>query len=696
MSVALSAQWDRVALWTPAGLGVGIGAYFALPVEPDPATGVVAAVAALLALGSGFAARSRGGAFLLYATASLLAGYAAAVARTAVVDAPVLRAETGWVQVSGRVVESIEHADGRPRLVVAPSGVSGFWAEETPARIRVALKRGSGPWRPGDWVTFRARLSPPPEPVAPGAYDFARAGYFDRIGAYGFVAGEPRRIAAQAPLSAWDAAAARVAEIRHDVASRIRAALPGAQGAIAAALIAGDRSGIPEADLEALRDSSLQHLLSISGLHMAIVGLGLFTALRLLGAAIPPLALRVNLKKWAAGGALAGAFVYLLLSGASVPTQRSFIMIGLMFVAVMLDRSPFTLRIVAISATAILLVAPESLLDPSFQMSFAAVAALVAAFEAFEAWQARRGEPLVERDTFLGRGLYAVVASVLSSFVAGAASSPYASFHFNRIALYGVVANLLATPVVTFWVMPAGFLALLLMPLGLEAWALIPMGWGIDAILWIAHWVASWPGAAAVVASTPLWTLLAITAGGLWLIAWRGRVRALGLAGLALGLAGAPFAAEPDVLIDREARNVAVRLEDGSLALASGRRARFAAEEWLERDGDGRSLTEARAATAGAWRCDADVCETVQTRDGTTFTVRVVGPKGDAGSACATSADLVVIAQDIDDCAGAVDWVTPAKAAASGALALTWTGEGFETDSVAARRGDRPWSRPPQ
>jgi competence protein ComEC len=685
-------QTGRYALWLPVLLAGGIGAYFWLPFEPDWRWGALAAALACGAILWGAVLHRRAAAGVFYALAAVAAGFAACVARTHSVAAPVILAETGWVNVDGRLIESFIHSDGTPRLLIAPRSITGLDAGSLPSLVRLSARAAPSDLKPGDMVRLRGRLGPPPQPTMPGAFDFGRAAFFDGIGGYGFAAGRVERLPGAEPLGPIAGAAQWIAALRDTIGKRIRAALPGTEGAVAAALIAGERSGIPEADLTAMRDSSLAHLLSISGLHMAIVGLGLFGAIRLVGALVPAIVLGTDLKKWAAAGALAGSAFYLLLSGASVPTQRSFIMIGMMFVAVMLDRTPFSLRIVAISGTLILLWAPESLLDPSFQMSFAAVAAIVAAFEVMDSPWAREVFQLLPRDTWAGRGLHALGAALATSIVAGAATAPYAGFHFNRMAVYGVAANLLAMPVVSFVIMPMGALALVVMPLGLEGLPLAVMGWGIGVLLWIAHWVASWPGASVIIASWP-WTLLAVvTLGGLWAIVWRGAMRLWGLAAACLALGAAPFTEGPDLLIDSLGRNAALRAPDGSLVLASARRARFAASDWLERSGDARTGAGARNAADGSaiWACTEDVCD-ARPPDGPP--VIVIGPRGGTGAACASSSGAIVVsARPLGVCGEARALYSPLQLAETGAVALTFSADGtIETRTVQQETGTRPW-----
>ena len=295
------------------------------------------------------------------------------------------------------------------------------------------------------------------------------------------------------------------------------------------------------------------------------------------------------------------AVTYLLLSGASVPTQRAFVMIVVALVAILFDRSALTMRTVAIAAIVILVLNPESWIDPSFQMSFAAVVALIAAYEW---WNARR-IPDAEPPGPLRRLWLMLMAAAATSLIAGLATAPFAAYHFNRFADYGVAANVMAMPVVSFVTMPAGVLALILMPFGLEDAPLAVMEAGLEVMLSIAHWVASWPGATQAVAAWPLTGLVLIVAGGLWLAIWLSSWRWLGCVPVVAGLALLPFAASPDILIASDGDNIAVRDADGTLHLLSSRRGRFDAEIWLRRDGDQRAVKEA---AGGTFTCDAAGC----------------------------------------------------------------------------------------
>ena len=451
--------------------------------------------------------------------------------------------------------------------------------------------------------------------------------------------------------------------------------------------LTGERGAIRPADLDAMRDSGLAHLLAISGLHIGLVGGILFFGIRLTLAAFERVALRYPIKKWAAAAAVVGTFGYLLISGATVPTQRAFIMLGLVFTAVMLDRLPISMRLVARAAVAVLVIAPESLLSVSFQMSFAAVIALVAVYEAVVARAAARVAP-----GRLPRWLGYLGGILLTTLVAGLATAPFALYHFNRMTLYGVVANLLAIPLAGTWIMPWAVATFALMPFGLEQFGLVPMGWGIEGVIAVARWVQSLPGSVAVLPAMPPLGLALVALGGLWLCLWRQRWRYFGLAPVAAGMISIALVQPPDVLVDDSGRLMAVRGADGALTLSSRRVARFKAAVWLRRAGE----TEAKqwprdgAGGNGPIACDGLGC--IYRTAG--HTVALVRHQAALAEDCAIA--TVVISRvplRHSTCSkplAVIDWF---KLWRDGAHAVWLETDGVRVESVSGSIGDRPWNR---
>ncbi|MEK7245695.1 MAG: ComEC/Rec2 family competence protein [Pseudomonadota bacterium] len=692
-----SEEQDRLALWLPVFLGVGIGVYFALPSEPGwwmgtllvVATGGLMAAARLVSP-SGLGRVAAGA---LIATAL---GFAAAQVRTASVAAPVLEQKTSPVSLSGRIVlvETLPAGEGA-RITLDRIRSSLIAPERTPEYVRVRLKRPPAePLVPGDWISARAVLSPPPAPSAPGAFDFQRHAYFRSLGAVGFVIGGVTRIARAEDGPGGEGEFWRGLErLRQDLTLRIQTALPGATGAVAAALMTGDRSAIPASLNAAMRDSGLAHLLSISGLHVGLVAAILFVGLRAALALVPPLALKFSIKKWAAAAAIPGTLAYAVLSGMAAPTQRSVIMVGLVMVAVLADRRALTMRTLAWAAAAILLVQPESLLNPGFQMSFAAVAALIAAYE----WKGEFQKS--PEDSGWARNLFGVfVAVALSSLVATAATTPYAVYHFNRFAVYGLAANMIAVPLTSFWIMPWAVLAFALMPFGLEALALGPMGVGVEAVNAVAEAVADWPGAGILAPAMPLWGLVLATVGGLWLCLMRRRWRLAGVPVVIAGLASAVLTAPPDVLVDGEGRLLAVRTAEGSLAISAPKGSRLSRDTWLRLSGveEGEAAPWPRpgeADDAGRLRCDHMGC-VVRAHGRAVARVR---DRGALIEDCARAELVVSTVPTKRLCAGAQAVIDRSDLRAKGAHAIWIGADGITVKAVNDARGNRPWVlRPPE
>ncbi len=329
-----------------------------------------------------------------------------------------------------------------------------------------------------------AVLMPPPAPAAPGGYDFGRAAFFDRIGGVGYAYGRAAAIAPLRPESLRERIATAIAQLRWRMTQRIQAALPGSTGGIASALITGDRGSISDDDEAALRDAGLAHVLAIAGLHMALVGLGLFWVVRAVLAAIPSIALNYPIKKWAALAALGGATFYLVVSGAATPATRAYIMLATMLTAILMDRPALSMRSVALASLILLLLRPESLIEPGFQMSFAAVVGLVAVAE----WEAaHRNQDGPRAFQSVRRYMWGIA---VTSFVGSIATAPFAIFHFDRATHYAVLGNLLAMPVMGFVAMPAAAISVIAMPFHLEAWPLSAMGFGIEIMLSVGRFVS--------------------------------------------------------------------------------------------------------------------------------------------------------------------------------------------------------------
>lgn len=561
--------------WLTVAFAGGIGMWFLLD---DAGQWVAfAALCTMVALATLVAWRGRDDRIrLLVAVTSLCimlaAGLAVVWARSEIVGAQPIDYPR-MMPLDGRVLEREEQpAEDRVRLVLAVR--DGELARAIRVRVNVPLAKDSPGFEEGARIRLRARLMPPAPPILPGTYDFARAAWFEGLAATGSLVGDVTLVE---PAIQDDA----LADAQRRLSAHIREKLDGSPGTIAAAFASGDRGSIGEEDEIAMRDSGLTHLLSISGVHVsAVIAAAYFLAMKLL-ALWPWLVLRVRLPLVAAAiGALAG-IGYTLLTGAEVPTVRSCIGALLVLLALSLGREPLSMRLVAVAAFVVLLLWPEALVGPSFQMSFAAVTAIVAL--SGTDWVSRYLAP--REESWLARTGRRVVVLFVTGLLIEFTLMPIVLFHFHRAGIYGAFANVIGIPLVTFVTMPLLALALALDLLGLGApvWWLV--GRSIELLLALAHGVADQPGAVKLMPQMRLGTLLVIVAGLAWLALWQGRARAWGLAPLGLGLAMFLATPKADLLITRDGRHVGIVGEDERLLVLRESRSSYARDNLLEMAG---------------------------------------------------------------------------------------------------------------
>lgn len=678
------AERGRAGLWLPVALAAGAGAYFALPFEPELAWAPVAAGFALMAAVLAVFSRGGGLRLVLALTAALCLGFGVARLRTEMVAAPVLTHPIGPVGLDGRVA-FVEQRGMHTRMVLTDIAWRRLPPERTSAAVRVTLRRNA-PLVPGDWVHVTAMLMPPPDPAAPGGYDFSREAYFLRIGGIGYVYGRAHPIAAPHPAGFVERLGLAVAKLRVAITRRIHAVLPGSTGGIASALITGDRGLIAPEDEAALRDAGLAHVLAIAGLHMALIGLGLFWTVRALLALVPALALHFSIKKWAATAALLSGAFYLVISGAATPATRAYIMLASMLAAILFDRPALSMRSLGLAAMIILIWKPENICEPGFQMSFAAVASLIAVAE----WEQRRkARQQNGPKRFAGIRRYAH-GIAMTSLIGSLATAPYAVFHFERTTHYAVLGNLLAMPIMGFVTMPAAALSLMAMPVGLDAWPLKLMGWGIEAMLKVGRWVSGLPGAVSIVAAWPATALIVLSLGGLWVLIWRRPWRWLGLIAMAGAAIFAWTTPGPDILVARDGRTVAVRGADNRLRFVAPPQDDYSAEEWLKRDGDPRVSEAAVAGPADGVHCDGMGC-LARARGGALV---AVDSRAEAFAEDCVHAEVVVSRMPAAGlCRGPKLVIDRRDLYRNGAYAV-WLGDKLRVRTVAGERGVRPWSMP--
>ena len=702
---------DRLVLWLPVAMGAGVLVYFALRFEPPGWLGGSVAAAAL----PGLALLRRQEAWpavvarvVLILLAAGAVGFAAA--QLATVRAPPPEALPRRAVVLTGTVRLVELLPQGRRVTLAQVQLGN--APPLRRLVRVRL-RDTDPAiiAEGDRISVRALVRAPSPPFYPGGWDLQRGAFFAGLAGYGFAIGPAQVLAHHPPVGV----AGALERLRETIAVRFQAALPGAPGAIAATLFTGEQNAIPEADREAFRGSGLAHLLAVAGLHIGIVMGLVFGAVRVLLAAWEYAALRWPAKPIATLFALAAGGFYMLLTGMHVPIVRSFAMACLVAVAVLAGRRAISLRGLALAGTVLILVAPQEVPGVSFQMSFSAVLALIAGYEALRPHlTALHGDGAWWR-----RAALHVTGLGLTSLLAGGASAPFAAYHFGRVQVYFVLANMIAVPITALWVMPAGLVALALLPMGAERLALLPMGWGIRAILWVARTTTALPHAVIAVGPMPGWGLAVLALGMTWLGLWRGHWRLAGVLAIAVGVVSPALIRPADVLVADDGAMVAVRTADGVFVARGRGSSRFALDEWgqywatipagqIERD---------RTQAGGAVVCGVGSCLLRPRAGAAAVLLTGTAPRAGQGVAAACVAAVIEAPVALGLRPGqpapstgaapppghgraAVPCRAPTRIDRSrlrrdGATAIWLDRHGGWVETVRGNRGNRPWTTPP-
>lgn len=655
--------------WVPVCLAIGIGTYFLLRFEPSVLFLCGVGACGLIVL---LAGRWLGEAFspLCIAVFLVASGFLLAAHRAHDVSSPVM----GWRYygpVEGRIINIDRSSSDALRLTLDQVVLERVSPARTPERVRISLHGdqtlGVTP-APGMRVMTTAHLSPPGGPVEPGGFDFQRHAWFGQLGGVGY-SRVPLLAIAPPDKDQWELAVFRV---RMAVAARMLDILPGDVGGFAVAVTTGARSAISQEALDDLRASNLAHLLAISGLHMGLLTGFVFALLRVSIALIPPFALRVPARKLAAGGALIVASGYLALSGGNVATERAFIMVAVALTALMLNRRAISLRAVAIAAIIVLLLRPEALLGPGFQMSFAATTALVAIFGYMRDHRISMGPNWAKP----------VVAVLISSGVAGLATAPIGAAHFNAISHYGLLANLTSVPMMGTVVIPAAVLALILAPFGLDWIGLWIMGLGLRWILEVGSFVAGLDGARSFVHGPGMAVLPMIAIGFLWMCLWQGRSRVAGVVPILAAFGLWAISDRPIGLIAENGAIVGVMTDQGR-ALSKPKGAGFVARNWLENDGDATDQPTA----AARWPATRSA-----TLPGGIELTHLAGKKAVAAFDGCHTGQIIVANQNLPSLASDCILLDPDRLQDMGAIAILERNGVVRLVSTRDRTGDRLWT----
>lgn len=575
-------QKPNFILWLPVFIGLGAALYFGQLLEPNAINSMLFIIPILIfgiLAQYGFVQQIYKNQLQIIAAALIIIialvtlGFSAGMLRTHIVFTPMVERKIPPQLITGTITH-IDQKDDSKTIMIRMDDIKAenLIPEETPKSIRISSRLKNVELKVGYQIKALIALEPFKPPVSDHAFDFRRYYFFQGIGATGFLLKPPEAIIKPSPslqlyLIDW----------RERLNAKIKEILPARAGGIVTALMTGERAAIKETDWDNLRYSGLAHIISISGLHVAMVATTIFFFTRLLLALIPFLALQFPIKKIAAMVALIGCSLYVGFVVPTVPTTRALLMTGIALMAILLDRSPFSLRLIALSAVGILLVLPESIWSASFQLSFAAVTLLVAAAEMTRPYWSK----LKENAGFIRKIIIYVVTSILTTIIATIATAPFSSFHFGQIANYSVIANGLAIPLTAIIIMPMMIISFMALPFGLESLPLKLMGWGTDKMLDIAEFVAHLPHA---VTLTPTWSFTAlclIAFAGIWFCFVNGRGKTLALLPLIIASIFIFTQNEKNIFVTAEHKLLMLKYQD-EIVISSLRRENFAREQWLQ------------------------------------------------------------------------------------------------------------------
>jgi competence protein ComEC len=686
----------RPFLWLPVAAGTGVVLY--LYADREPSLWLIAPAALSLGVLAYLTSANRVAFFLLCGFCAVFAGELSAAWRTARVAAPVID-KIRIVTLQG-FIEEMDFRRNGARFLLRVHSAEGLAPDQTPFRVRLTMRRAP-PFEAGTYVSLKARLLPPARASLPGGYDFARDAWFARLGAVGNVLGRIEVVQAPEPPGLAASAMMAIDRGRNVLARRIDTIVGGDSGAIAAAMVTGKRDLLSDEAREVIREAGIFHIITISGVQMTLVAAIFFVGLRRLLALSQTLALSYPIKKWAALFAIAGAIFYDIATGSRVGTERALFMTLIMLTSVLLDRQALTMRNLAIAAALVILIQPEAIMGASFQLSFAAVAALVAVYEArMAAWA--RDEPVKASRPLEGERRRMALETVkpllrrgplgllFATFCATSATASFMAYNFHELSPYVLIGNPLTLTIIEIFAVPGALAGTLLYPLGLDAFVWRYVGLGIDGVMWAARGIGSWPGSTIHLPAFAPWAIVFLSLAVLSSVLWRTAIlRATALPLAALGLLGAAAGPSFDMAVVPAGDAVAFRAADGRLAVIGRGKNAFSTEQWLRADADGRLASEALTKA----NCDKLGC-VGHLASGRTIALDL---DTQAFAEDCSRADIIVTPRFAPLGCAATIVIDREKLKQTGALTLAFAKDGVvQMHAARAADEDRPWSPAPK
>lgn len=667
-------------------MALGVGLYFSLPFEPPLSFLFISP----FVVGLLFLFRQT---VFLAALLALTLGFNAAQLEARSLGTVLLDQRLPTTSMTGLLYRTESLPEGT-RLTLKNPSVSKYGEKKPLSFVRVKVHESFRDLPPaGSLVNLWGPLWPPGEPVLPGGYDFRRHAFFKQISASGFSYGALRLLKSEPlPLSSRDHLYLFLEKTRRLLSTMAFERLPADEAPMTSALLTGSQASIDKDVMRAMRLSGLSHLLSISGVHVSMIALLLYVPFRAFLALFPWIALRWPIKKISAAISILGTSLYTLLVGADAPTVRSALMTGIVMFAILTDRKAMSLRLVMVAALFIILAAPSSVMGPSFQMSFAAVLAMVAAYEK-RLDAAMKTGIVFELPAWIAGFWKQGRDILLTSLIATAATTPFTLYHFQNFSFYGVIANMVAIPLTTLWVMPCLLLVYLTAPLDLAGWFLSGAGLGIKATIWIAETVAAWPFSQFFMPPMPDWAFGLFVLGGLWVCLWQGRIKWFGVLPLLIACLYPLTVTAPSVLIAPDGSLWGVRLEDGRLAVFGEKQNRFILSQWQQNLQNAEAVFYSPNALPNDLQeltCEKESC--LYTHQGFSMIFLMKKAKKETReAACAGKNQAVMAPFSLPNCR--IPIVIDKTALDSlGAHSLTFTRSGPQIKTVRKPNEQRPWT----
>ncbi len=552
----------NLILWFPVFQCAGILTYFSLNFEPSCAftISIFLLLSPILIL---IAILYRKYAILCISLIAVLIGFTASKFRTDSVNTHILDKER-YVKDIVATVKDINNKGSYEQFLLYEIKNTKFKLDNIRISVRTKAEEGI---KIGDQVKLSAKLFPPKIAPSEYAYDFARIAYYQKISATGF---------ATSKIVLYKKAEARkfqeyIESFRQYIYENLQQNTKKPHADIISALLIGKKDGIDQKTMNAIRDSGIAHLFAISGLHLSFVAGLFFIVFRNLFAISETLTLKYNTKKISAFFTILPTTFYLLITGMQISAQRAYIMVILVLVAIIIERKYRGLIAIAFAASVILIVEPEAILKPGFQMSFSAVLALVASYQ------------INANKLFKIKIIKYFVSIMISSIIASLATVPYTIYNFNYFSISGIITNLIAIPIVTLIIIPLGIIYVLLIPLGTQ-WIITPlMESPIDSVLYITNAIASLQYLVIPIRTFPASLIIIITLGLLWLCLWERNWRFFGIFFIVLGIFSRAMYTTPDILVSAD--NLAVKEDDNLLYSLTRKNRNFVVKTWAKQNG---------------------------------------------------------------------------------------------------------------